>query len=492
MNRTIVFLGSLTMVMIAAGIAAMMLFASAPGPALQSRIDLLPLPADPEVFRSVILITIDTLRGDHPGFSGNPNVRSPNLDRLAKHSLVFTDAITNYPLTLPAHSAMMTSRYPRELGLESNARPLDPGFKTIAQMLQAEGFATAGYPQAVLQFRRGIERGFDVYRSPILRKANTPRQSTFEIKKNPSLLQYQKQETRTEDDQNNAVREAIDWLGRMAILDRRIFMWMHFFEPHLPYDAVEPIRYIDQTDTRDFIGEVTHKNARMLLTPGLPFDDDENRVNHHLYRNEILWTDIKIDPLFRAIRRSLDPDPLIIVTSDHGEMLYDRYPYYGHGMQISPEELHIPFFVYDGGRTAGIISDRMVQSVDVAATILAAAGFPQPPDYRGRDVRVPDPGGTRAAPFNVAGSPGWIGAADMMFKVAMNREFGTWMYWNRQSDPDERRGLPLNDTSPVRVRELQRIALEYMAVTAENASHPAPENDDPQFTDMLRSLGYLQ
>ncbi len=126
--------------------------------------------AAPDLFQSVILITIDTLRGDHAGFCGNSDIRTPALDRLSKRSVIYPEAYTNLPLTLPAHSAMMTSRFPRELGVELNSRRLGSGFQTVAEILQANGFATAGYPQAVLQFPRGIERGFDLYHSqPVLK-----------------------------------------------------------------------------------------------------------------------------------------------------------------------------------------------------------------------------------------------------------------------------------------------------------------------------------
>lgn len=445
-----------------------------------------------QVFQSAILITIDTLRGDHPGFCGNPDVRSPSLDRMSQKSLLYPDAFTNLPLTLPAHAAMMTSRYPRELGLEINSARLDTGFTTLAEMFKSHGFATAGYPQAVLQFPRGFEQGFDTYYSPTYDRASQRVKAGDPVRRNRIILTEQKTDAPSVDQQIETIGIALDWLNDTIKNGRRYFLWMHFFEPHHPYKPAVPFRYIDQPGDRVSV-QTAIANSWMLTEQAQLLTEADHQVNRCLYRDEIYWTDSKIDTLFRFITASGDRKPILIVTADHGESLYDRRPYYGHGNEVISEELHIPFFVYSGGTPAGIVDNLLVQSVDVAPTILSATGLPMLPDSRGMDVRQIHRDRQRVAPFSVGPLPKSIGAIDASYKVVHTIASDSWLFWDRQRDPDERIGHPVDETAPEHVRHLRAIADDYQALHSRvEAADNTPTDDDAEFRKMLESLGYLQ
>src|SRR5687767_5470005 len=114
---------------------------------------------------NVVLITLDTLRADYVGTYGNAQVRTPNLDRLAGEGVVFEQAMTSAPLTLPAHSSIMTGQFPPRHGVRDNGGFfLQPDQVTLAELLSAEGFTSGAAVGAfVLDSKWGLDQGFATY-----------------------------------------------------------------------------------------------------------------------------------------------------------------------------------------------------------------------------------------------------------------------------------------------------------------------------------------
>src|SRR5262249_13703980 len=115
--------------------------------------------------QNVLIITIDTLRADHLGSYGYAPAQTPALDALAARGLRFTDATTVAPLTLPAHSSLMTGTFPAYHGVRDNGGfYLGDDAITLAGVLRERGYRTGGFVAAfVLDHRWGIGRGFDRY-----------------------------------------------------------------------------------------------------------------------------------------------------------------------------------------------------------------------------------------------------------------------------------------------------------------------------------------
>ena len=114
---------------------------------------------------NVILITIDTVRADHVGCYGATNVQTPTLDGLARDGIVFERAISQVPLTWPSHAAILTGTYPFQNGVQDfTGQPLDPRFRSVAQVFKQQGYATGAVVSAfVLDRSWGLARGFDFY-----------------------------------------------------------------------------------------------------------------------------------------------------------------------------------------------------------------------------------------------------------------------------------------------------------------------------------------
>jgi len=123
-----------------------------------------PSPA-PEIPRSVLLITIDTLRADAVGAYGNARASTPWIDRLAAAGVRFDRAHAHNVLTLPSHANILSGLYPQDHGVHDNAGFRFPAAPmTLATALEARGYATAAFISALpLDSRFGLARGFDVY-----------------------------------------------------------------------------------------------------------------------------------------------------------------------------------------------------------------------------------------------------------------------------------------------------------------------------------------
>jgi len=161
-------------------------------------------PGAPAAPRPVLLVTIDTLRADHVTESV-----TPNLAALARDAIVFTQAVTVSPLTLPAHASLLTGEYPVRHGVRDNMIHALPGdVPTYAEAFRRRGYATGAFVSSiVLDARHGLGRGFDVYDDEV---------------------------GETERGAADTVARALRWLDGAR---DPYFLWIHLFEPHAPYVA---------------------------------------------------------------------------------------------------------------------------------------------------------------------------------------------------------------------------------------------------------------
>ena len=174
----------------------------------------------------MILISVDTLRADHLPAYGYAAVATPHLDALVRDSILFENASTSAPLTLPAHVSMMTGLTPPRHGVRNNlGYRLDPGaHSTLARLLRARGYATGGAISAfVLNAGTGIADSMDFFDDHV----GTPGEGAEAA----GAVQRPGQET---------MRRALSWVR--SVKDRPFFLFFHIYEPHFPYMPPEPFR----------------------------------------------------------------------------------------------------------------------------------------------------------------------------------------------------------------------------------------------------------
>src|SRR5206468_4499962 len=277
----------------------------------------LTLPSTPN--QNVLLVTIDTLRGDALGCYGG-TARTPNIDALAAAGIRFTFSHAHSVVTLPSHASILTGTYPFQHGFRENSGyRLKPGLPTLATLLKAQGFATGAFVGAFpLDARFGLTPGFDVYDG----RFDDLTGVGFIIAERPAAA---------------VVAQAKAWIGEQR---GRWFAWVHVYEPHAPY------------------------------RPPPPFDREYAAGP---YFGEVAAADRALGPLFDAVRLSARPT-LVVLTGDHGEALGDHGESM-HGLFADETQLRSPLILApDAGeahRDDAEVSDAHVRQADVQASFRA-------------------------------------------------------------------------------------------------------------------------
>lgn len=278
----------------------------------------------------VILISVDTLRADHLSCYQAGRKPTPHIDELARKGTLFSQVNTPFPLTLPAHTALLTSLYPFTTGVEDNGVPLGSNAATLATILKSAGYKTAAFVSSfVLDRRFGLNRGFDVYEGPT--EPHNPAPGAPVEHKRPGA---------------QVAEAAAHWLERNS--GGPYFLFLHLYDLHLPYDLPQ---------------------------------DPSQRHDETGYTAEVGYEDRVLGDFFASLeKRGLFDKALIVFTSDHGEGLGDHGES-SHGYFVYQSTLHVPLLMrWPSGftRTPGSRVDEPASLLDVAPTVLDAVGIARP------------------------------------------------------------------------------------------------------------------
>jgi arylsulfatase A-like enzyme len=288
---------------------------------------------------NVLLITIDTLRADRVGYAGYEAAETPVLDALADEGVVFTAAVAAAPVTLPSHATILTGLYsPGHGALDNGFYSLPDDIPTLATLLDAAGYETAAVVGAyVLERRYGLARGFAHYDQSFRRLPD----AAPEHVERPA---------------GDVTAAALAWLAtrREAAGERPFFLWVHYFDPHCPYEPPADFRY---------------------------------RFRQAPYDGEIAYTDYSLGELLAGLREAGELErTLVVVVSDHGEALGDGGEL-THGLLLRESTLRVPFLMSaPGALPRGRRVTGTVSNADVAPTVLAALGLSPPERQDGQSL----------------------------------------------------------------------------------------------------------
>lgn len=364
--------------------------------------------------RDLLLITVDALRADHVGAYGYARATTPNLDRLAADGVVFEAAYSPTPHTSYALTSIMTGKYMRPLVLQG----LGDDSETWASHLRHYGYRTAAfYPPAV--FFIDAER-FIGFRDRAL---------DFEYRR----VEFAPAAARAE-----GVRAYLEKQPG----DQRVFLWVHLFEPHEPYEAHPEHAFGDRDVDR--------------------------------YDSEIAAADEGIGEIVAAMR-ALRPETVAIVTADHGEEFAEHGGRY-HGTTVYEEQVRVPLVVSAPGLLPPHRVAAPAQLVDLLPTVLAGLSIPRPARVRGADLG-PALAGVAAPPASPAPGPSLPGFAfaetDTQTMVARGslrlvcaRKIGACALYDVERDPGEQ-----TDVSAARPVELTAMRAELRAVEASHGRY---------------------
>ncbi|MGC8644102.1 MAG: sulfatase-like hydrolase/transferase, partial [Isosphaeraceae bacterium] len=293
---------------------------------------------------NVLLIVLDTVRAECLSLHGHFRTTTPNLDRLARRGVVFTQARSTAPWTTPTHASIMTGRWPHELSVRPGV-PLDGTFPTLAEVLGREGYATAGFVGNVYccNAAYGLDRGFaryeDAYEKRIVSLLEALQNSGLGRLVN-RLLGYPKRldygETLFRKTAPMINRDVLGWLANRPA-DRPFFVFLNYFDAHRPYIfhadpaprfGMAALPFDKQLEIEKRYLALPRANvASSQLTPqfiaeGTRITQDALTLYHDCYDSCIAYLDRQVGLLLDEMdRRGLLENTLVIVTSDHGEQL---------------------------------------------------------------------------------------------------------------------------------------------------------------------------
>ncbi len=423
-------------------------------------------PAGPDL----ILISMDATRADRLGCYGSSAGLTPALDSLSRRAVRFTRAYAQEPWTLTSHMSMLTGLDPDAHGLDFG-RSLSPAVWTLAERLRDAGYRTRGsvFDCFLLDPRFGYAAGFDRYE--VSGEAAAQR-----------------------------CRRAVRWL---LADDRPAFLFLHLYDPHsdtgaLPYEAPpERLKGVPPEVLRAFAvwtdDDGASERLRKVNEGQVTLPDSLRRALPQLYNAGVAGTDAAIGELLAALQSAGRLESaLVIVLADHGEALGER----GHFMheELMEATLHIPFLLHwPQGREAGRVREDLVETVDVAPTLLAAAGLAAGSVSEGHDLRAADPTPRRAA-FSRSGPLYAVTTEDGWRMLYTWEAQGPHFTSLRHVGEDQGDGPELLEQEPQRVdRWIEWIwtrhrADELLAARFTGKTVRMSGADE----ELLRSLGYIR
>jgi arylsulfatase A-like enzyme/tetratricopeptide (TPR) repeat protein len=448
---------------------------------------------DHRVPSAVVLVTVDTLRADFVSFNGHQPQTTPFLDTLAQDAVVFSEAYAPSSWTAPSMASLFTGMAPSTHGvvtaiMDGNGRVLSQpalaaSLTTLAETFKAAGYVTVGIPANLhLAAEFGFAQGFDYYAPADFCLAN-------EVNSRVAIQ----------------LQRAFGPEWQTAWKRRPTFLWIHYFDPHAPYEAREPwiSQYAPDFDRRpsDFPAGIHIREIKQRYPhPGRELADHLKP----LYESEISY----LDDAFRRLSERLglvDDNVLLIVTADHGEEFLDHGDL-EHGHSLYQELVHVPLFVrWPDQLPRGRRVETPVSLLDLYPTFVEMLGLEAPSAFDGESILALLREDTQTAPRVLYFELRSRGLAQNPHQLGVSlkgiRE-GEWKL------------IAADQARPVQLFDLTRDPSELIDVTAEHGevvrrlqarltswlntrrlpppdAHPVPVADD-SVRERMRALGYSQ
>jgi len=374
---------------------------------------------------NVLLITVDTFRADRVGSN------TPALARLAREGIRFDAAGSPVPLTLPAHSSLMSGLWPLHHGMRNNGIGVFPASRqTLATAFRSSNYRTGAFVGSfILDHRFGLDRGFDRYDDEIVRNV-TDSSGNFDAERRGAEV----------------VDRALAWLRENDA--RPFFAWVHLYDAHAPY------------------------------APPPPYPQT--------YDGEVAYVDAQVARLLAAIDRA---NSIIVVVGDHGEAL-GEHGELTHGLLLYEPTLHVPMIIAAPSLAPRAIRTA-VSTVDLAPTIasLADVAFPSPVDGRDlagdlRNGREPQPA-PMYAETQYPATFGWSELSSMRMASTKLISAPAAELYDLQRDPGEMVNILTDQRRTYRDLSTRLDQLRATAVAA------SPSTIDAETRAKLASLGYV-
>ena len=442
---------------------------------------------------NLLLLTIDTIRGDSFGVCGDPSARTPYLDRLARRSLQFPLCVAPAPWTLPSLASLLTGRYPGEHKvLEALTAPPD-SIRSLAEVLSQQGRNTAGFVSNPWLATGSLARGFGTFDVAERLECYRELSSTRLYRALSKVLLRARRLDRGE----RITARGLRWIDGAARQDAPWFAWLHYFDPHLPNWPEPPLDRLTGPPPRHVDASITVEQIRAGEYSG----GEEGREEiERLYQGEVTATDHAVGRVLRHLEAGgLFDRTVVVVTGDHGEEFWEHGDY-GHGHAMYDEVVCVPLLLSAPQVERGRIDARMARVVDLAPTLLSLvevadaslgkAGSsliatdrdPNQEAYGEATLYGPERKFLRSERWKIVFTPPSDSSAAMSLQV-----------FDLVRDPAERRDLS-SENRAMADTLMPRLAqwIQRVGSSRSTSSGSIPGGVDPSIEEQLRALGYIQ
>ncbi len=339
---------------------------------------------------NVLLIVLNTVRTKSLSVYGYKRQTSPHLAALAKHGARFDHARTAAAWTLPSHASMFTGRWAYELSTRLN-RPLDGVYPTLAEYLKDHGYDTAGFAANTIFCTSwfGLDRGFlhyeDVAITPveILRSSHLGRCVTRKFFPSASCRDRPNAYFNRKD-AATINQDFLTWLSRRP-KGRPFFAFLNYYDAHDPYLVPAEATGHFGLAPHDVAEIETLRDWQRAARPDLP--ERTLTMARDCYDDCILYLDGQLGRLLAQLDSTgLLDNTLVVVTSDHGELLGEHQSF-GHGQSLYREVAEVPLLIVAPRRIpAGRVIAAPVSLRDIPATVVDLAGLARTSPFPGRSL----------------------------------------------------------------------------------------------------------
>lgn len=454
---------------------------------------------------NIIFVVIDAARADHFSCYGYQRETTPNIDKLAKESTLYENAISAAGWTLPSHTSMFTGMYPSKHGVHNENHVYDGKYPTMAEVLKSEGYDTVGFcTNDWISDATGLTRGFKEFYDFHYGKIKH---------KSIRLMNYLR--VNGKDSWSHAINRRVrDWL-KDHDRSNPYFMFIHYGELHLPYQIPSPYntRFLPKGMTYEDAQRV-NQDPKAYYAGVTNMKEDDFQLSSDLYDCALAYQDAELGRFVEFLKREGDFDnTLFILTSDHGESLGD-HGHLDHYYVLYESLLRVPLIVrYPKVFKSGYREKKTVQTLDLLPSLkqllnlselelATMQGYSLPPlengalarpftiserfkDLKGLKETYPD---TNLDHLKIWELDRKVAIRTDRYKLIYSSDFKSELY-DLKEDPNEKNNI-INDHKEVADDLLQKLQEWQRSFKSADIGNKEADFDDA-VKKRLKALGYL-
>ena len=323
---------------------------------------------------NILFVIADQWRAQAFGYAGDPNVRTPHLDRFERQCVNFTQAVAGTPVCSPTRASLLTGQRPLTHGVFLNDVPLGTNAVTLAKVLKHDGYDTAcigkwhldGHGSRSAFIPRERRQGFDYWK---VQECTHAYNNSHYFADEPVKLKWDGYDAIAQ------TRDAQSYLRQRAAAKRPFLLWLAWGPPHNPYETA-PTHY-----------RAMYSPERLQLNPNVPASAHPTaRKELAGYYAHCTALDDCFNELVQTLEQTgLSTNTIVVFTSDHGDMLWSQNQQ--RKQRPWEESARVPM-LFRLPASSGIQPRRvhaMINSEDMMPTLLSLCGLPIPPSAEGLD-----------------------------------------------------------------------------------------------------------